>query len=418
MSKFIVEGGHKLSGEIKVQGSKNAAFPVIVASVLTTETCLIKNVPEIVDVRNFLNILEFLGADIKFADHRLEINTANLQNKILTQDLVSRLRGSILLAGPLLARFGKVIMAYPGGDAIGSRPIDVHLKGFRSLGAKISEEGRMIEVSASELRGSKIVLGVTSVTGTENLVLASVLAKGMTEIGLADFSPHVQNLCKALNSMGAKIEGIGTPSLKITGVKSLHGVDHTICADEIEAVTFCVAAAVTKSRIKITGAVLENLDAPLAALERMGVNFEAREGEIIIREPNGPYRGTRIITGVYPQLLTDEQPLLAVLATQAQGETSIHDWIYEGRQGHLRALGQMGAKVEFVDVHRAKIFGPTKLHGAEIKTPDLRAGASILIAALIAESESIIYNAEIIDRGYEKLDERLNKLGARIQRVN
>ena len=416
MSRFIVHGGHKLAGSVRVQGSKNAAFPVIAATILTEGTCVIKNIPDIADVRNFLSILQSLGADLKFANNELEINTARLQNKTLTNELVGKLRGSILFAGPLLARFGKVTLAHPGGDAIGARPIDVHLEGFRALGASI-EQGDLLHISVPSLRGSKIVLGVTSVTGTENLVLASVLAEGGTEIRLADFSPHVQDLCGMLNRMGAKIEGVGTSSLKITGAKSLNGAIHTLCADEIEAVTLCVAAAVTRGSVKISGADLESLDAPLAALKRMKVNYETGKDDITIFPPRNAYQGTQIITGVFPQLLTDEQPLLAVLATQAEGITSIHDWIYEGRQGYLKALEQMGAGVQYDDVHRVRIYGPVRLHGAEIKTPDLRGGASILIASLVAQGDSIIYNAEIIDRGYERLDERLNALGAKIERV-
>ncbi|MDZ4243776.1 MAG: UDP-N-acetylglucosamine 1-carboxyvinyltransferase [Candidatus Doudnabacteria bacterium] len=419
MSKFIVEGGYKLAGEIRVQGSKNAAFPVLAASILADGPCTIENVPEITDVRNFLEILKFLGAKYLFKNHTVIIDTRALRGRNLPKKLVGRLRGSVLLAGPMLARFGKVDLAHPGGDAIGARPIDVHLDGFRKLRARIEESGRTIRVTAPKgLRGGKIVLGVTSVTGTENLILAGCLVKGVTEIRLADVSPHVQDLCRFLARMGARIQGIGTPNLKITGVRRLRPAKYTLCSDEIEAVTFCVAAAATKSSLTVSGVELLNLDAPLAALERMNVNFETVKDKIKIKPPRGKYRSVRIITGVSPQLLTDEQPLLAVLATQAYGVTRIHDWIYEGRQGYLKALKKMGARVEFNDAHRARVYGPSSLHGAEIKTPDLRAGASILIAALVARGKSIIYNAEIIDRGYERLDERLNALGSRIKRVD
>ncbi len=417
MSKFVIQGGSELSGRVAVQGSKNAAFPVIAASILAQGKCEIKNVPDIADVRNFLRIFESLGADWKFSDHRLVIDTANLQNQKLSRDLVGTMRGSVVLLGPLLARFGGVSLPYPGGDAIGVRPIDVHLDGFRKLGAEVREEKTGVAVSAKRLTGNRIVLGVASVTGTENLILASVLAQGVTEIRLAATEPHVRNLCEFLNKMGAKIQGLGTPNLEIRGVKRLRGTEFVLCPDEIEAVTFCVAAAVTKGQVTITGAELLNLDAPLNHLERMGVNLEAKDNRIVVRKPKEPYRAVAITTGVFPQLLTDEQPLLGVLATQAQGETSIHDWIYEGRQGYLKALQAMGARVEFVDVHRAKIFGPTPLRGAEITTPDIRAGASILIASLVAKGQSVLYNAEIIDRGYERLDERLISLGAKITRV-
>lgn len=418
MSKFVIEGGNKLSGEIAVGGSKNAALAVMAACLLTEETCEIENVPDILDVRNFLEILKHLGAEAEFADHRLRITAKNLTNRPIDAELMGRLRGSILLAGALLARFGQVQLAHPGGDAIGRRPIDAHLDGFRKLGAEVSQQESGIQIRARKLQGARIVMGVTSVTGTENLILASILAQGPSEIRLAATEPHVRDLCDFLKLMGADIEGIGTPFLRITGQVALHGAKFTICSDEINAVTYAIAAAVTRGHVVVKNSNLENLDAPLATLERMGVKYEVRsDGSIEILESMKPYAGTKIVTGVFPQLLTDEQPLFGVLATQARGETSIHDWIWEGRQGYLKALVQMGAKVQFDDIHRARITGPTQLHGAEIKTPDLRAGASILIASLIAKGRSVIYNAEIIDRGYERLDEKLRSLGAKIQRI-
>lgn len=421
MSKFVIEGGNKLSGEVQIQGSKNAAFPVIAACILSSEICEIENVPEILDVENFLNILASLGAEVKFSNHKLSISAREIKNQDLGADLMGKLRGSVLYAGALLARFGQVRFAFPGGDAIGSRPIDAHLNGFRKLGAEVVESGNFIDITGKELKGNKIVMGVTSVTGTENLILASVLAKGVTEIKLAATEPHVQNLCNFLNKMGAKIAGVGSPNLAIAGVERLQGTRFTLGSDEIETLTYCVAAAVTRGKVKIKGVELKNLDAPLSVLESMKVNLKTHssaQGDWIeIREPIAKYQGVKIVTGVFPALLTDHQPLLGVLATQAEGETTIHDWIYEGRQGYLRALKEMGANVQFEDVHRSRIFGPTALHGVEIMTPDLRAGASILIAALVAKGRSIIYNAGIIDRGYERLDEKLRNLGAKIERV-
>lgn len=417
MCKFKVIGGNKLQGEVWVQGSKNAAFPVIAACVLAEGTSRIENVPDISDVRNILKILDLLGAEYSFENHVLIINTDKLQNKDLSRELMGKLRGSILFAGALLARMRKLKMAYPGGDAIGKRPIDQHLEGFKLLGAKIQESQSFLEIRAPHLVGNKIVLGVTTVTGTENLILVSVLTPGVTEIRLAATEPHVQSLCRFLNQMGAKIEGIGTPFLKIIGVKKLRATNFALEADEIDAVTFCAAAAATDGHVAVRGANLSTLDAPLAIFQRIGVNFEAAGSTIEIKEPKAPYHGTRIVTGVYPRLLTDEQPLFGVLATKAVGETSIHDWIWEGRLGYLKILQEMGAKVEFGDVHRARVYGPTELQGMEIKTPDIRAGASILIAALIAKGQSILYNAEIIDRGYERIDERLRTLGAKIERI-
>lgn len=422
MSRFIVEGGKGLSGAVAINGSKNSALAIMAASILASEgVSEIENVPNIADVRVFLQILEFLGIKTEFVDNRMVIDATSAVNKAIPGSLAGRLRGSILLAGALLGRFGSAYLEKPGGDAIGSRPIDVHLDGFRKLGAKVTENDAL-EITGL-LAGAKIAMPVSSVTGTENLIMAASSASGVTEIRMAATEPHVRDLCNFLVGMGAKIQGIGTPNLQIQGEKRLHGSKFRLCSDEIETVTFCAAAAATQGQVLLTNVNLENLDAPLAVLERMGVKFVCHNGkglnqdQIQILRSEGPYRATRILTGVFPQLLTDEQPLLGVLATQAEGETFIHDWIYEGRQGYLRSLEDMGARVVFEDVHRARVLGPTSLHGAEIRTPDLRAGASILIAALVASGQSIIYNAEIIDRGYERLDERLNSLGAKIERV-
>lgn len=418
MSKFLLRGGRALEGRIAVQGSKNSALPLIAATVLTDQACEIRNVPDIADVRNFLEILGFLGASWEFRNHHLRISNENLQSKPLPVHLVSKLRGSVLLLGPLLARFGEVQMSYPGGDAIGQRPIDVHLEGFRRLGAEIGESSDQVSVKVGKLIGEKIILSVTSVTGTENLVMAALGASGQTEIRLAATEPHVQDLCRFLIEMGAEIRGIGSPNLVIEKVSKLKGATYTVGPDDIEAVTFCAAAAASCGHVTVEGVELNNLDAPIALLERMKVNFRTDKGQIEILPPRVPYAGVRIVTGVFPQLLTDYQPLFGVLATQCQGETSIHDWIFEGRQGYLHALEAMGARVKFEDAHRAKIYGPCELQGTEIVTADIRAGASVLIAALVAKGESVIYNAEIIDRGYENFHERLRSLGAEIERVN
>lgn len=417
MSKFIVLGGQKLQGRVRIQGSKNSAFPAIAASLLTAEECRIKNVPDISDVRNFLEILKFLGADFEFGNHELTITTARARNKKLPKDLAGKLRGSILFAGSLLARFGEAELGYPGGDAFGSRPIDVHLDGFKRLGADVHADD-FLKITGKPLLGTKIKLAIPSVTGTENLILASVLAQGETELENAAREPHVGNLCQYLNKMGANISGIGTSHLKIAGVARLKGAEHELNPDEIDAVTFCAAAAATKGSLDLNSLNSETLEAPIRALREMGVNLEIGQNSIRINPPEQDYKAIKIITGVYPALLTDEQPLLGVLATQSYGMTQIHDWFHEGRQGYLHSLVEMGAEVYFKDIHQANIIGPSRLSGTEMRTPDLRAGASILIASLVADGRSIIYNAEIIDRGYERIDERLRSLGANIERVN
>ena len=420
MSKFIIQGGGRLKGRVRAQGSKNAAFPVIAATILAPGQFVIDNVPEITDVESFLAIYKYLGGRWERRGHVLFLDSRKTRNRPLRRPMMEKLRGSVLYAGALLGRFGKVEFAFPGGDAIGARPIDVHLDGFQRLGASSRQQrGGNFTVRGPRLRGADIVLSFTSVTGTENLILAAVFARGRTTIKLAAAEPHVQNLCRFLHKLGARITGIGTSMLTIRGVARLKTkASHKLCPDEIAAMTYAAAAAATRGAVTIDGVDLRYLDAPLAMLSRMGVKFAARGGKIIVRGPNKPYLPARIITGVYPQLLTDFQPLLGVLATQARGESSVHDWIYEGRQGYLAALRKMGAKVVLEDRHRAKITGPAQLRGARITTPDIRAGASILIAALIAKGRSVIYNAEIIDRGYEHIDERLRDLGAKIERVN
>lgn len=407
-----------MQGKITIQGSKNASFATIAASLLTTKKCIIQNVPDIADVRVFLEILKSLGSEYEFRDNQLVIDNTDLHLADLPRDLVRKLRGSVLLAGPLLARFGSVTLPSTGGDALGSRPIDIHLDGFKKLGAICSATNQGVNISGAKLFGTKIVLPISSVTGTENLILAAVLADGNTEIRLAACEPHVQALCMMLNQMGAKIFGIGTPNLLIQGVRELFGTTFRLPADEIVAVTFFIAAAVTHGELEVNGLNIEDLDAPLAIMERTKVNVEYGHGWVKIHPPQSDYQATKIVTGVFPQLLTDDQPLFGVLATQSVGETSIHDWVHEGRLGYLPALQDMGAKVEIRGIHRARIHGPTQLHGAEIKSIDLRAGASVLVASLVAQGQSIIYNAEMIDRGYERIDENLKKLGADIHRVD
>ena len=417
MGKFLIEGGGVLSGEVRAQGSKNAALPIIAATILCQGECVIENVPDILDVRNFLLILKNLGAKCELLGHTLHISTDTLKSYSLPEEHVRKLRGSLLLLGPLIARFGEANLPRPGGDAIGSRPIDVHIDGLRALGCDVLDGQNSMRVEARELKGAKIKLRVPSVTGTENLILAALKAEGDTEIQNAALEPHVQELCHFLQNAGANISGVGTAKLRIQGGLPLHGVRFKIRPDEIDTLTFCVAAAATRGEVTIKGTDKSTLEAPLKVMKRMNVSFETTDDTIIIKKSESDYRAVKIVTGSYPKFLTDYQPLFGVLATQAVGETRIHDWIYEGRQGYLHSLKEMGSDVEFEDVHRAKIRGPKELSGAQITAPDIRAGASILIAALVAKGESVLYNAEILDRGYERLDERLRALGAKITRI-
>jgi len=417
MAKFIIKGGRQLKGEIEVQGMKNAATPILAATILTDDFCLIENLPRIKDVENMISLLEKLGAKIKWPKfHSLLISCRDLNFSKLDKEKVKSMRSSILLLGPLLSRFGKVKISEPGGCIIGNRPIDIHLYGFKKLGAEIKEEKGIYQLKTKYLKGATIILPEFSVTATENLIMAAVRAKGETIIKLAAAEPHVADLCHFLLKMGAKIQGIGTHSLKIKGVKKLKGVNYKIIPDQIEAGTFAVLAAATKSKILIKNIIPDHLESIFLKLEQIGVKFKVFQKEFLIY-PSSNLKSFKLQTLPYPGFPTDLQAPFGVLATQTHGTSLIHDPLYEGRMGYVSELIKMGARAMVVDPHRVFIKGPTHLCATKIKTIDLRAGATLIIAGLVAHGETIIDQAEIIDRGYEKIEERLAKLGAEIRRV-
>ncbi|HTL39559.1 MAG TPA: UDP-N-acetylglucosamine 1-carboxyvinyltransferase [Methylomirabilota bacterium] len=416
MSKFIITGQAELAGEIRVQGSKNAMFPVLAAALLTEEECKFTNVPQILDREVFCALIEKLGARVKISDHTVVICAKDLKNHELDPSLASKLRGSIVLLGALLGRLGKAKMAFPGGDIIGKRPVNSHLRAFEKLGAETSTNGA-IEINASQLKGNKIILEESSVTATENAVLASVLAQGRSIIKLAAMEPHVQQLCEFLNSMGAKISGIGTTTLEIEGVKKLHGAEVALIPDSNEAASFITLAAATKSQIKITDLNPDYLDDFLLKLEAMNVQMKIGKDFVQVYKPDADYQATKIQCGLYPKMASDDMPPMAVLATQAQGESLIYEWLYENRLGYVEQLIRMGANAQILDPHRVKITGPTPLKSAKIESLDIRMGMTLVIAALVAEGISEIDGIDHVDRGYEKLEERLNKLGADIKRI-
>lgn len=417
MSKFIINGGKGLSGEIKVSGSKNALFPLFAASLLTSEPCLFTNVPDIKDKDVMVELLRDLGATVKVSDHSVEVRATNISKSELDTELTGKLRGSIVLLGSLLARTKKAKMSFPGGDVIGKRPIGAHVAAFEALGAKVSANGE-IEVSASKLKGAKIVLTESSVTATENAILAAVLAEGQTVIKLSAMEPHVQQLCEFLNKMGAAISGIGTTTIVIEGVKNLRGAAVELIPDSNEAASFIVLAAAAKADVKITGLNPDYLDDFLLQLAKMKVNFEVGPDFVHVLPPLLEYGGSKIQCGLYPKLASDDVPALAVLATLASGESLVYEWLYENRLGYIDQLKKMGATAEILDPHRVKITGPTPLYSAKITSYDLRMGITLVIAALIAAGTSEIEGIEHIDRGYEKLEERLSKLGADIKRID
>lgn len=414
MAKYQITGGKQLSGSITVGGSKNATLPIICATLLTDQKCVLKNVPEILDVQNLTAILQGLGSKVTFLEHTLTIDNSEVKSFEPVEELVKKLRGSILLIGPLLARFKKVRMPVPGGDAIGKRPIDAHLIGMRALGADVKEND-YIEVSG-KLHGAKVIIPEMSVTATENIIMAAVKAEGTSFIRLAATEPHVQDLCIMLNKMGAKISGIGTHNLVIEGVEKLSGVEHNIIFDNEVACSFINLAAATKSEIAVTNIQPDYLDSALIQFQEMNVNFKVLPDSVEVYKPKEDYKAYKIKPNVYPGLLTDYVPPFAVLATQAVGTTLVHEWMYDGRLGYIHELSKMGAKARIIDQNHAEITGPGKLHGTNVSSLDVRSGMVMVIAALVAEGESTLHDVEHIERGYEHIVDKLKSIGAQIER--
>lgn len=424
MERFIVEGGRRLEGSIRPGGNKNAALPILAACLLTDEPIVLRNLPDIEDVRVMLQIMEGIGAAVE----RLEKNVVRIEAKGEISSnpdpqLSKKIRASILLAGPLLARCGAASVAKPGGDAIGRRRVDTHLLALESLGAQIEVSAYEYRMSARSLRGVKMFLDEASVTATENAIIAAVLAEGTTSIYNAAAEPHVQDLCRFLNLLGAQIEGFATNSLTIRGVESLHGGEFTIPSDHIEVGSYIGLAAVTRSELLIEDAVPEHMYAVRHMLEKLGVEILVegdnirvpRDQELRVRYDIGA-AVPKIDDGPWPLFPADLLSIMVVVATQAEGTAMIFEKMFESRLFFTDKLISMGARIILCDPHRAIIIGGNRLQGAEISSPDIRAGMALLLAALCAKGESIIHNVHQIDRGYERIDERLNKLGARIRR--
>ena len=426
MEKFIICGEQSLEGEVKIMGAKNAATPILAATLLTKEPCVIDNLPLVGDVLRMIEILESLGVKTQWLSKRkLWLQAKNLSLQNLRTDLVCQLRSSVLVIGSLLARLGRVTLPCPGGCLIGARPLDTHLDAFQSLGVEVKERGEKYEFQVKEKRKSfktcQVVLREFSVTATENILMFAASCPQQTIIRLAAAEPHVQDLCQFLTKLGAQIEGIGTHTLRVNGTPKLKGVSyHKIIPDNIEAATFIIAAAATRGRIKIKEVILDHLWAILKKLEEMGVKIEitpSKKGfHDIIVSPAPKLKAARIQTLPYPGLATDIQAPFGVLATQATGMSLIHDPLYEGRLRYVTELNKMGANCLVADPHRAFIIGPTPLYGREITSFDIRAGATLIIAGLIAKGETTIKNAYQVDRGYERIEKRLQKLGAKIKR--
>ncbi len=417
MERFIVEGGQELSGEITVNGAKNSALKIIASTILTDETCRIENVPDIADIVALLEILKDIGADVKQVDsHIYEINCSGISSPVLNPELVKKLRASVVLLGPLLARFGEVKFPHPGGCVIGQRPIDIFIDGLKALEAEVSEHPEYYHFKAKKLQGTTFVFPRISVTATETLILAASLARGTTILKFAACEPEIEYMIQYLNQRGARISGGGTHTVTIEGVEAIQGGQTKIIPDRLETGTFAILGALAGKEIVIKDCEPKHLEVPWKIFLQAGMKFELGEDTVkIFRSPQ--LKATNLITHEYPGFVTDLQAPFTVLMTQAQGMSLIHETVYEARLFYIDKLNKMGANIIMCDPHRVVVQGPTQLKGGKLESPDIRAGIALVIAALIAEGKSIIENIYQVDRGYEAIDKRLQALGAKIERV-
>lgn len=417
MPKIKIEGNHELSGTITVGGAKNSVVALIPAAILCDETVTISNVPNITDVDDLEKILLHLNAKIERSPGTVVINSSDIINKEITQELSKKLRASYYFMGALLGKFNRVDMYFPGGCAIGARPINLHLKGFESLGATITEEDNHFIIEAKKLHGNNIYLDFPSVGATINIMLAAVKAKGKTVIDNAAQEPEIVNIATYLNNMGAKIKGAGTSTITIIGVKHLHKCFHEVIPDRIEAGTYLIIASLLGKNLKIDNMIPNHLEALIAKLTESGVEMQIGLDNIIVNAKK-KYLATDIKTLVYPGFATDLQQIMATFLTQCKGRSVIEETIYENRFQNLEYLNKMGAKTKVKkDNRKAIIKGPTKLKGTCVSATDLRGGASLLVAALIAEGTTTIDNVAYILRGYDKIIEKLTAVGAKIELI-
>ena len=443
---FLINGRGLLSGEIEVRGCKNAATPIIAATLLTDDPCYIQNLPLVEDIFRMIEIIEALGAKVDWQGEReIKIEAKNIDPLKMEEEIIKKLRSSVFLLGPLLSRFKKVKLRSPGGCLIGVRPIDTHLKGFEQIGADIEKEGEYYTLLGGHLSPGEVILPEFSVTATENILMAASLLSGKTVVKIAAIEPHIGDLSCVLSKMGAGIKWSENHTVEINGQKKLHGFSHSLIYDSVEAGSFIILAGASRGNIVIRNVPLENLDLVVQKIKEFGISFEkvnpsplakpyhlkrkVKDKGDRIKEINGvsdirirskkklsPVQKIQVLP--YPGIPTDLQCAFGVLATQNSGETLIHDPMYEGRLGYLEELNKMGADISLLDIHRAVVNGPSNLRGIPIKNYDLRSGAALIIAGLIAEGETSISNAYQVDRGYEKIEERLQKIGADIKRVS
>jgi UDP-N-acetylglucosamine 1-carboxyvinyltransferase len=421
---FVIEGGQPLHGRVTAAGNKNGVLPILAACVMTAEPVMLHNVPRIRDVDTMLALIDDLGADVEWiGPNDVRVHAADIRKTELDPELCSRMRASFLLAGPLLVRAGSAIVAPPGGDVIGRRRLDPHIHGFTKLGVEV-EAGDAYEMRAQSVRGASVFLDEASVMATENIVMAAALAQGETTIGNAACEPHVQDLCRFLGSLGADIQGIESNVLRVRGIERLRGGEWTIGPDHVEVASFIGLAAVTGGDVTIDGVKSDDLISILPTFARLGVRVESGDGtvrvppgqELYIEDDIGGYI-PKIEDGPWPAFPSDCTSIALTVATQARGTVLLFEKMFENRLFFTDKLVSMGARIILCDPHRAVVTGPTRLRGQRMESPDIRAGMSMLLASLCAEGESTIGAVYQIDKGYERIDERLRALGARIERV-
>ncbi len=415
--KYEIVGGKVLSGKIRVSGNKNSVFPCISAALLTDEEVILENISALSDTEVLIKILKKLGISVSKNGSTLTIKANSIKQYTLPQELMTKLRGSIVLAGSMLSRMGKVIFYHPGGDIIGQRNIDSHLSGFKALGVEIKRDNLKYFLQSQKRSGNfDVFLPEASVTATENLILASVIGKKVTVLRNCAKEPHVVDLCRMLTQMGAIVEGIGSDTLKITGVENIHGTKYRIGIDFIEIGTYAIAAAITGGKIQIEGLDNTDLDPVRINLERFGIKFERVDDTLSIWAEKLKSI-SNLTTNIWPGFPTDLMSAAIVLATQSKGVVLCHDWMYEGRMFFIDKLISMGANVTLADPHRVFVYGPGRLKGRSLETPDIRAGMALVLASLVARGKSTINQAELIERGYEDVCGKLKSLGAQIERI-
>ncbi|HTM38732.1 MAG TPA: UDP-N-acetylglucosamine 1-carboxyvinyltransferase [Terriglobales bacterium] len=419
MDKFVIRGGNPLLGTVRISGAKNAALPAMAAALLTEEPVILENVPQVRDIETTRRLLSAMGAEVELgygrARNRTSICCKNLSAPEASYELVKTMRASTLVLGPLVARCGRARVSLPGGCAIGARPIDLHIKGLERLGAKIDQQHGYVEASAERLKGAEIVFDKITVTGTEDLLMAAALADGETRMQNCAREPEVADLADLLNKMGAKIEGAGTPEIRIQGVSKLHGAKHRIIPDRIEAATFIIAGALTDGDLNISGCEPKHLGALLQKLQEVGVRTNSTSDSVRV-EGSSVLKAADVITEEYPGFPTDVQAQYMALATQAEGTSIIAENIFENRFMHALEMVRMGANIK-IEGRRAVVRGKSQLSGAAVLASDLRASASLVLAALVADGETIIDRVYHIDRGYENIEEKLRAVGAQIRRI-